>query len=56
MLDLIRLDRLDPHFTKVIPEDGIEIIARFPPSEKGIKHATRLANTLQDDEDRYDEI
>ena len=35
MVDLVKLKRLDPHFTEVVPPGGVEIFARFPPSDEG---------------------
>lgn len=48
MVQLIKLKRLDPHFTEVLPKDGIKIIARFPPSAEGIEMAKDFAKCLQD--------
>lgn len=47
MIELVKLKRLDPHFTEVIPKDGIKIIARFPPSNEGVEMAKDLAQALQ---------
>lgn len=41
-LELVNLKRLDPHFTKTVPKNGIKILARFPPDDKGIEMAKRL--------------
>lgn len=48
MLDLLRMKRLDPHFTKVVHKDSVPIIARFPPSDEGIEMAKDLASALQE--------
>lgn len=58
MIDLVRLKRLDPHFTKTTPKDSIPIIARFPPSKEGIEMANDLAYALQENrlKKKYPEV
>lgn len=46
LVDLVKTKSLDPHFYDGKRQDGIKIVARFPPDSGGIDNAKGLARAL----------